>query len=58
MIDFLFFLALQPISRKTECSVNLRYVQVVYNILYSSLFIVRASCVGTIPRVWSQAGHP
>jgi len=30
MISFLFFLALQPISRKTECRVNLRYVQVVY----------------------------
>ena len=30
MIGFLFFLALQPISRKTECHVNLRYVQVVY----------------------------
>jgi len=30
MIGFLFFLALQPISRKTECRVNLRYVQVVY----------------------------
>ena len=30
MIDFLFFLALQPISRKTEGRVNLRYVQVVY----------------------------
>ena len=29
MIGFLFFLALQPISRKTECHVNLRYVQVV-----------------------------
>ena len=30
MIGFLFFLALQPILRKTECRVNLRYVQVVY----------------------------
>ena len=30
MIGFLFFLALQPISRKTECHVNLCYVQVVY----------------------------
>ena len=30
MIGFLFFLASQPISRKTECRVNLRYVQVVY----------------------------
>ena len=30
MIGFLFFLALQPISRKTECRVNLRYVQVVH----------------------------
>ena len=31
MIGFLFFLALQPILRKTECRVNLRYVQVVYS---------------------------
>ena len=31
MIGFLFFLALQPISRKTECRVNLSYVQVVYS---------------------------
>ena len=31
MIGFLFsVLALQPILRKTECRVNLRYVQVVY----------------------------
>ena len=30
MIGFLFLLALQPIWRKTECYVNLRYVQVVY----------------------------
>jgi len=30
MIGFLFFLALQPISRKTECQVNLRHVRVVY----------------------------
>ena len=30
MIGFLFFLALQPILRKTEGRVNLRYVQVVY----------------------------
>ena len=30
MIGFLFSLALQPILRKTECRVNLRYVQVVY----------------------------
>ena len=28
MIGFLFFLALQPILRKTEGRVNLRYVQV------------------------------
>ena len=34
MIGFLFFLALQPISRKRECRVNLRYVQVVYNALH------------------------
>jgi len=32
MIGFLFFLALQPISRKTEGRVNLRYVQVVYGL--------------------------
>jgi len=32
MIGFLFFLALQPISRKTEGRVNLRYVQVVYKV--------------------------
>ena len=32
MIGFLFFLALQLISRKTEGRVNLRYVQVVYRI--------------------------
>ena len=30
MIGFLFFLASQPISCKTEGRVNLRYVQVVY----------------------------
>ena len=31
MIGFLFFLALQPILCKTECRVNLRYMQVVYS---------------------------
>jgi len=30
MIGFLFVLAVQPISRKTEGRVNLRYLQVVY----------------------------
>ena len=43
MIGFLFFLALQPILRKTECRVNLRYVQVVYNIpaeMYSIKWVV------------------
>ena len=34
MIGFLFFLALQPILRKTEGRVNLRYVQVVYWLIY------------------------
>ena len=37
MMGFLFFLALQPISRKTEGRVNLRYVQVVYRRLYNEL---------------------
>jgi len=35
MIGFLFFLALQPILRKPECRVNLRYVQMVYTQLQS-----------------------
>ena len=30
----MFFLALQPISRKTEGRINLRYVQVVYRSVY------------------------
>ena len=34
MIGFLFFLALQPISRKTECRVN---VQVVYSRITQAL---------------------
>ena len=37
MIGFLFFLALQPISRKTECRINLRYVQEVYTKIPVSL---------------------
>ena len=46
MIGFLFFLALQPISRKTECRVNLRYVQVVYIIQVISNGLIKLTQKG------------
>jgi len=39
MISFVFFLALQPISRKTECRVNLHYLQVVYSAITCIILI-------------------
>jgi len=46
MIGFLFFLAFQPISRKTECRVNLRYVQVVYIIQVISNGLIKLTQKG------------
>ena len=45
MIGFLFFLALQLISCKTEGYINLRYVQMVYKITVDAAIVEYIQCL-------------